>query len=52
MVITAPLLVVSVFGEGNWAEVYFGVNIKFKGTHEILVNWIEIDQAVNHMKSK
>ena len=52
MVIAAPLLVFSVFGEENWAEVYFGVNIKFKCTHEILVNWIEIDQAVNHMKSK
>ena len=50
VVITAYLLVASVFGKKNWAEGYRWVHSQLRGNHESLANQIEIEQTVKNIK--
>ena len=52
MVVTASLLVASVFGELNWSEGYCWVHSQLNRNHESLPNRTKIEQAVMHFKSK
>ena len=52
VVIKEYMIVFSVFGEENWADVYCLVCIHLKGTHESLSKIIEIEQSAKHLKKK
>ena len=46
------MIVFSLFGEENWADIYSLVCIHLKGTHESLSKRTEIEQSAKHLKKK